>query len=391
MVREQVFELLGVGTVAEEQARDSGLLIRMADAIEEHFEEIFTRYENALHEMNSLLALGAPDTEQSRNRLENHARFVLQETAAMLRDEQSSAPEIEDQAMKSLQESGGRFPELARTYPDETFRASLALTEASLSVLLDSLPSSDSSHGGDARALANAALTVQKTILERFARTTMLVYVDQLLTKVQEVQTEERKRISRDLHDQVSHSIGVARQNLLLYGALKERDRMRAEEKLKLAEEESKKAMEITSKIASELREPESIQSLETALGNLLETNLPETIRCDLSVIGDETLISSRMRVQLFLIVREAIRNVAAHANAKNLMVEVYITPDIVRAGVEDDGQGFDPEEAGLENKGDGLKSMEERASLIGGKFNLESASDGGGTKIEVLVPLGPE
>ncbi len=135
-----------------------------------------------------------------------------------------------------------------------------------------------------------------------------------------------------------------------------------------------------------ELREPEVRRGLEAALANLLRDYVPPTVEASLSVEGEETLVPPEIRNQLFLILREAIRNAVTHSGAAHIAVEVDTGQERVVGRVEDDGRGFDPDEIRTAGTG-GLRAMSERATLVGATFDVSSAP-GSGTKIKVSVPL---
>lgn len=196
-------------------------------------------------------------------------------------------------------------------------------------------------------------------------------------------EAEERKRISRELHDRVAHSMAVVHQSLELHGAIKERDPEEAGRKLALARETTKIALESTRDLSMTLRN-EVEDGLAPALSHLLSTAVPPDVRTGISVEGDKSLVPQGMRDQLFLILREGVRNAVSHSGAKRITVYVQITPEKVFGSVEDDGRGFDPQEA---RAGGGLESMRERAALVGGSSRFES-TPGGGTRVEVTVPL---
>ena len=128
---------------------------------------------------------------------------------------------------------------------------------------------------------------------------------------------EERKRISRELHDRVAHSMGVVHQSLQLYEALKESDPERARVKIDLAKETTLEAMSLTRNLSLELRGSEVREGgLSAALSGLLEDAVPPDLECDLSVEGDEALVPAHVREQLFAVLREGVRNAVSHSEA---------------------------------------------------------------------------
>ncbi len=197
-------------------------------------------------------------------------------------------------------------------------------------------------------------------------------------------QVDERKRISRELHDRVAHSMGVVHQSLELYEALEESNPELARAKLKLAKEMTREAMESTRDLSSKLRSPEAHGELSTTLSSLLEVDVPPDLACGISVQGDETLVSPHIREQLFVILREGVRNAVEHSEAGRVGVEVRVSPEEVKGRVRDDGWGFAQEDT---YHAGGLRSMKERAELVGGTFEVSSVP-GAGTAIWISIPL---
>jgi len=195
---------------------------------------------------------------------------------------------------------------------------------------------------------------------------------------------EERKRISRELHDRVAHSMGVVHQSLELYEALKERSPSEAEGKIELAREMVKEAIDSTRALSRELRDPEVKDNLSSALSNLCRTTIPPDLECNISVEGNESLVSPHVREQLFLILREGVRNTVSHSGASDITIRVGVDPEKVVGSVEDNGRGFAEEDGSSSN---GIRSMRERAELVGGTFDL-SSTPGTGTTIEAFLPL---
>jgi signal transduction histidine kinase len=198
-------------------------------------------------------------------------------------------------------------------------------------------------------------------------------------------QAEERRRLSRELHDRVAHDIALVHQSLELHEALKASDPQRAAAKMLLAKRTVKGALKSTRDLSMELREPEVRRGLKAALANLLRDFVSPTVESSLSVEGDEALVPFEIRNQLFLILREAIRNAVTHSGSGRIAVALDISRERVAGRVEDEGSGFDADEV---RAAGGLRAMSERAALVGGTLDLSSVP-GGGTMVKVSVPLG--
>jgi signal transduction histidine kinase len=153
---------------------------------------------------------------------------------------------------------------------------------------------------------------------------------------------------------------------------------------MNLAKETTLEAMSLTRDLSSELRGAEvPEEGLAAALSSLLEVSVPPGVECGLSVEGDEALVPAHVREQLFVILREGVRNAVSHAGAGRMDVEVRVSSGEVAGCVHDDGRGF--VEEGWH--GGGLRSMKERAELLGGTLEASSRL-GGGTTIKVSIPM---
>jgi PAS domain S-box-containing protein len=210
----------------------------------------------------------------------------------------------------------------------------------------------------------------------------------------------ERERISRELHDRVAHTMAVAHQSLELHAALVQSAPEKAAEKLKLARQNTRTALDHTRDLSAQLarrQTEETREGLASALRDLLETHLPGGVESDLSATGDETAIPPPVREQAYLVMREAVRNAVAHSGCQRVGVSVEVDGGELRGRVEDDGEGFDPrQDQGGENNdrenGEptarvGLRSMRERTEMLGGRLEV-SSKPGRGTAVEVRVPL---
>ena len=201
------------------------------------------------------------------------------------------------------------------------------------------------------------------------------------------VRAHERRAIGRELHDRVAHAMGVVHQSLQLYEALRDRDPEKAAEKLGLAKRMTLEAMGQTRELSRALTADEAGENLGAALSGMLSELVPPGVAHELSVAGEEGAIPAYAREQLFLVLREAVRNAVSHSGAAKVGVSVLVEEKRVVGVVEDDGRGFERKTAGPEEIG-GLAHMAERASLLGGTCSVDSAP-GEGTRVEVSLPVG--
>jgi signal transduction histidine kinase len=110
------------------------------------------------------------------------------------------------------------------------------------------------------------------------------------------------------------------------------------------------------------------------------------SVRCE---FGDVSPLPPGIETALFRMCQEALTNVARHAQATAVLVQVGVEGDEVVVDIEDDGKGFDLEAASRREgrRPWGLMGIEERAGILGGKARIDSAP-GKGTRVTVRIPL---
>ncbi|MFG2877688.1 sensor histidine kinase [Streptomyces sp. NPDC048337] len=129
---------------------------------------------------------------------------------------------------------------------------------------------------------------------------------------------------------------------------------------------------------------------LDDALRAFTEDAAPSGVEVSIRVTGNEALLPDAHRRDVFLTLREALRNSFDHARAEHVRVSVRTTRRWAYARVEDDGLGFDTQRAlGPGHRHQGLRSMAERIEDIGGRLTVRS-SPLDGTLVEAHLPLQP-
>jgi len=106
-----------------------------------------------------------------------------------------------------------------------------------------------------------------------------------------------------------------------------------------------------------------------------------------------DALVIKELQINVYRILQECLNNCVKHAGARNITVSIQNNPDGIMLRVEDDGEGFNPEQtATLEasRKGMGLSTMRERALLLNGTLDIASR-EGAGTIVTLKVPLKKE
>ena len=110
-------------------------------------------------------------------------------------------------------------------------------------------------------------------------------------------------------------------------------------------------------------------------------------IACELAIAVHDVDIDNERATALFRILQESLTNVARHAGATQVEVSLDRSDDELTLTVRDNGRGFQTADPRKPNSY-GLLGLRERAYLLNGSVNIESAP-GAGTTIEVHIPLG--
>ncbi|MEP6787180.1 MAG: PAS domain S-box protein [Acidobacteriota bacterium] len=215
-----------------------------------------------------------------------------------------------------------------------------------------------------------------------------------LLRRLVTSQEFERRRIARDLHDTLGQRLTALRLKIASLGEISTGHTEIAARVGRLQEIAQQLDSEV-SFLAWELR-PSALDDLglRDAVGAFVdEWSRHYEISADFHSAG---LANERLdrdaETHLYRITQEALNNIVKHAQANHVTVMLERRNDSVILVVEDDGKGFDPvEKAGSADseKSLGLIGMSERAALVGGEVEIESAR-GKGTTIYVRVPFGP-
>jgi signal transduction histidine kinase len=204
------------------------------------------------------------------------------------------------------------------------------------------------------------------------------------------VQEEERKRISRELHDVIAQMLVGINVHLAMlahgYVAAPETLQQQISNTQMLVE----KAVEIVHDFARELR-PTMLDDLGLipALQVFMKGFMAETgIRVSLTASAKIDQATAMVRTTLYRIAQEALTNVARHAAASHVEVAIKSLVGVIRMTIIDNGQGFQVSgNAGSKKKTRlGLVGMRERVEMIGGTFHVDSAP-GGPTTVRVEIP----
>jgi two-component system, NarL family, sensor histidine kinase DegS len=206
--------------------------------------------------------------------------------------------------------------------------------------------------------------------------------------KIIDAQEEERRRLSREIHDGPAQSLAnVMLRSELIERTFHQRGVEEAIKEVRKVKEMVREALYEVRRIIYDLRpmaldDLGVIPTLKKYLKNVEEHSKNEI---KFVALGDEKRLDPKYEIALFRLIQEAVQNAVKHANAKTIQVNLEVTNQFINIIVADDGVGFDLKEKS--NSSFGLIGMKERVDILGGTFEISSEINKG-TKIVIKVPL---
>jgi signal transduction histidine kinase len=212
-----------------------------------------------------------------------------------------------------------------------------------------------------------------------------------LSRRILSTQEEERKTISRELHDVIAQTltgINVQLATLRTEAAVNTQGLTKSIARTQRLVE---KSVDIVHRFARELR-PAMLDDLGLipALYSYMKRFMKATgIRMSLKAFAGVKELSNAKRTTLYRVAQEALTNIARHAQASRGKVIIERLANDVRMQIKDNGRSFDVERVFRSSKVRrlGLVGMRERVEMIGGRFTVESAP-GQGTTIQARIPF---
>jgi signal transduction histidine kinase len=209
-----------------------------------------------------------------------------------------------------------------------------------------------------------------------------------LAARLQSIREEERKRVAREIHDQLGQALTAIRLDVSsLVHELPEDQRR-----------QSKRTQTILTLVDETIR---SVRQIATELrpGMLDDLGLVATIewageefgartgtQCRLDLPPDDIVVDPDTAIAIFRIFQETLTNVARHANAKEVQARLEIEDGHLTLEVHDNGTGIPPEKL-QKGRSLGILGMRERATLLGGDLSIMGIP-GKGTAVRVRIPL---
>ena len=241
---------------------------------------------------------------------------------------------------------------------------------------------------GERSALAIDRAQIAEALREREAR------IAELSGHLLRAQEEERKRISRELHDETGQALMVIRLYLgMLEAAVRSRTpRAKIRETVEIVDRTIDGIRRIIGKLSPLVLQELGLVAAIRKESKDLAKNCGVKTRV---LVGDEVgRLAPETEMALYRVAQEALHNVAKHAQAHTASVQLSRQGDQVRLVIEDDGVGLPAKSSNSRGHSFGLAGIKERVHSMGGNVRLHSAR-GKGTRLEIVVPAegvaGPE
>lgn len=195
----------------------------------------------------------------------------------------------------------------------------------------------------------------------------------QLSQQILTAQENERRNLALELHDEIGETLTGLK-------LLMERQDLKVGEQLEHARSIANELLRRVRELALDLR-PSVLDDfgLSAALDDLfkrLARTSGLTIRHNIDPFSERRFDRS-IELAIFRVVQEALTNVSRHADVNEALVTLDMEPSSLHLSISDSGKGFDPK-ALVQGHSSGISGMEERITLVGGSFSLQSAPNDG-------------
>jgi PAS domain S-box-containing protein len=212
--------------------------------------------------------------------------------------------------------------------------------------------------------------------------------IRRLASHLQDIREEERKRIGREIHDELGQQLTAIKMDVSWLNKKLPEEPSLIKTKLKnvinLLDSSNLSIRRILNELRPSILEKHGfIESMEwLGVQFTKNTGIPVIFKSpETELTLPEVIITG-----LFRIYQEALNNITKYAQATEVASTLNVEEDLLVFTVEDNGQGFDPNNI-VSKKSFGILGMKERIILLGGEFELTSAP-GNGTKIYIFLPL---
>ncbi|KAF0825402.1 MULTISPECIES: sensor histidine kinase [Cytobacillus] len=241
--------------------------------------------------------------------------------------------------------------------------------------------------GKELQSIAVRAEKIQKNMAEQAKISQKLANekAEDIESRMQEIVSQERNRLARELHDSVSQQLFAASMMMSAITETQQDPEDRQAKQLKMVEEMIHQSQLEMRALLLHLR-PAALKgkSLQEGIEELL-VELLQKVSMEIEWKVETFPLDKGVEDHLFRILQEAVSNTLRHSKSQNLEVLLIQRDDYAILRVADDGVGFDVEETKAGSYG--LQNMYERAAEVGGSMKIISVKNKG-TRLEVKVPI---
>lgn len=208
----------------------------------------------------------------------------------------------------------------------------------------------------------------------------------ELAARNEAVREEERKRLTREIHDELGQYLSALRLGISVIGMQFGEGNPALKEKILNMVKLVDAMIKVVRNVVSALRPAAIDMGISSALEWLVDEFKARTgVPCELRVCDGDFPLEEKRAIQVFRIVQESLTNIGRHAEATEVGIKLDRNATHYFLEVRDNGQGFDP--AIRKKKSFGLVGIRERALMLGGDLDITSAPDRG-TAIKVCFPI---
>ncbi len=209
-----------------------------------------------------------------------------------------------------------------------------------------------------------------------------------LLNTVREANAAAQRQLAREIHDHLGNHVSLALRQLELHELTRETSPEEVAVRIGAVKDTLTESLGIIRDLVTQLRRAEREGTLESSFAAFLESMEITSSKVRIQVNGSEEWATQPVLDEVFVVVRECLRNSLAHAGADHVLAVVDIAPHSLHALIEDDGCGFDVSAVATGGRANGIASATERVELLGGTILFTSCPDIGGTRVTFTVPL---
>lgn len=210
----------------------------------------------------------------------------------------------------------------------------------------------------------------------------------ELSIKIIEAQENEKKRISRDIHDGPAQSLANVIFKAEYASKIIDSSPVKAKREIAELQEDVRNTLKDIRKIIYDLM-PMSLDDLglvptiKKLISNIMESN---ALIIDFSVVQNSVIDDQLTNLMIFRVVQEAFNNIIKHSKSKHVALSMHISDIEIKLSISDDGIGFDVEKTTQSPLGYGLYNMKERVDIVGGSLVIDSEISKG-TTIKIRIP----